>query len=426
MNKQSPSLHTVRLLVLSQALFVCASAIGLTLTGLVGAMLAPSRAMATLPYALVTVATALSTIPVSLLMLRWGRRRVFMLGSLSGAVGGGLAAWAIARNDFPLFCAANLALGLFAASAQYYRFAANEAAPAEYKARAIAWVISGGVLAALLGPTLAAWAREAVPRHSFAGSYLVLLGLALLGTLVLSRLEGAGAPALAVRVNGASSTPLSQLLRRPAFIVAAINSGLAAGMMMFVMTSSPLAVVGCGMPVTTAAAVIQWHLLAMYLPGFFSGRLIARWGVTPILGLGAGLFALGSAVALGGLSPWHFGLALMLNGLAWNFMFVGASTLLTAGFADASPADRARAQAANEFITAAVAASGALLAGVVFNAWGWSAIQWGLLPLLALVVGVTWRFSWPTKSTGDFSACLNSDPFVNTAPRCCRRSRWRR
>jgi MFS family permease len=375
--------------VLSQALFVCASAIGLTLTGLVGAMLAPSRALATLPYALVTVATALSTIPVSLLMLRWGRRRVFMLGSMSGALGGALAAWAIVRNDFLLFCLANLSLGLFAASAQYYRFAANEAAPTEYKARAIAWVISGGVLAALIGPTLAAWAREAVPRHSFAGSYLVLAGLALLGTLVLSCLAGQGQSASAVRVSAVSSTPLRRLLRRPAFLVAASNSALAAGMMMFVMTSSPLAVVGCGLPVSVAAAVIQWHLLAMYMPGFFSGRLIARFGVTPILALGAVLFGFGSAVALAGESPFLFGLALMLNGLAWNFMFVGASTLLTQSFADDSPADRARAQAANEFITAAVAASGSLLAGMVFNAWGWSAIQIGTLPLLALAASAT-------------------------------------
>ncbi|MCV2352699.1 MFS transporter [Paucibacter sp. B2R-40] len=392
MNHQSP-LHTVRLLVLSQALFVCASAIGLTLTGLVGAMLAPSRALATLPYALVTVATALSTIPVSMLMLRWGRRLVFMLGSMSGALGGALAAWAIVRNDFLLFCLANLALGLFAASAQYYRFAANEAAPPEYKARAIAWVISGGVLAALVGPTLAAWAREAVPRHSFAGSYLVLLGLALLGSLVLSRLAGLGEATAAVRASGAaSSTPLSRLLRRPAFLVAAANSALAAGMMMFVMTSSPLAVVGCGLPVTVAASVIQWHLLAMYVPGFFSGRLIARFGVTPILGLGAALFGLGSAVALAGVTPLHFGLALMLNGLAWNFMFVGGSTLLTQSFADDIPADRARVQAANEFITAAVAAGGSLLAGVVFNGWGWPAVQWGVLPLQCLAAAAT--LSW--------------------------------
>ena len=399
--QQSP-LHTVRLLVLSQALFVCASAIGLTLTGLVGAMLAPSRALATLPYALVTVATALSTIPVSLLMLRWGRRKVFMLGALSGALGGALAAWAIVRNDFLLFCLANLALGLFAASGQYYRFAANEAAPTEYKSRAIAWVISGGVLAALVGPTLAAWAREAVPRHSFAGSYLVLLGLALLGTWVLSRLS-LGQSALAVRVKGVSATPLRRLLCRPQFLVAASNSALAAGMMMFVMTSSPLAVVGCGLSVGVAATVIQWHLLAMYVPGFFSGRLIARFGVLPILTLGAVLFGLGSAVALAGATPVFFGLALMLNGLAWNFMFVGASTLLTQSFAADSPADRARAQAANEFITAAVAASGSLLAGVVYNAWGWSAIQIGVWPLLTMAAGAT--FYWTRLSVGPKTAC---------------------
>jgi MFS family permease len=407
MKLQNP-LNTVRLLVVSQALFVCASAIGLTLTGLVGAMLAPSRGLATLPYALVTVATALSTIPASLLILRWGRRTVFMLGSLSGAAGGVLAAWAIVRNDFLLFCVANLALGGFAASAQYYRFAANEAAPADYKACAIAWVISGGVLAALVGPTLAAWAREAVPRHNFAGSYLVLMALALLGALVLSRLAGQSHASATVSTATVQKTPLGLLLRRPTFLVAVTNSALAAGMMMFVMTSSPLAVVSCGLPVAVAASVIQWHLLAMYVPGFFSGRLIARVGVAPVMGLGAVLFGLGSAVGLVGLTPWHFGLALMLNGTAWNFMFVGASTLLTQGFTAESPADRARVQAANEFITAGVAATGALLAGVVFNAWGWSAIQWGLLPLLLLVAGSTWR--WADRGTD--TALAENNPSV--------------
>ncbi|MCV2370786.1 MFS transporter, partial [Paucibacter oligotrophus] len=193
----------------------------------------------------------------------------------------------------------------------------------------------------------------------------------------------------AAAAASASPTPLTLLLRRPQFLVAATNSALAAGMMMFVMTSSPLAVVGCGLSVGVAASVIQWHLLAMYVPGFFSGRLIARWGVGPVLGLGAGLFGLGCAVALAGAAPFNFGLALMLNGAAWNFMFVGGSTLLTQSFAADSPADRARAQAANEFITAAVAAIGSLLAGVVYNAWGWSAIQLGVLPLLGLAAAAT-------------------------------------
>ncbi|MFY7866271.1 MFS transporter [Roseateles sp.] len=399
---KSPNpLFTVRLLVLSQALFVCGSAIGLTLTGLVGAMLAPSRALATLPYALVTLATAFSTIPVSLLMLRWGRRRVFMMGSAAGALGGALAAWAIVRNDFLLFCLANMGLGLFAASAQYYRFAANEAAPAEHKARAIAWVISGGVLAALIGPTLAAWAREAVPRHSFAGSYLVLAGLALLSALVLSRL-GLGQAATPVGAQAADThdkTPLHQLLRRPVFITAAGHSALAAGLMMFVMTSAPLAVLGCGLGVDQAASVIQWHLLAMFAPGFFSGRLIARWGVLRVLWLGAALFGAGSLLALSGLSLPHFGLALMLNGAAWHCMFVGASTLLTQGLAADSPADRARAQAANEFITASVAASCALLAGWVFERYGWATVQAAIWPGLLTAAALAAWFSGRAGST---------------------------
>ncbi len=393
-------LFTVRLLVLSQALFVCASAIGLTLTGLVGAMLAPSRALATLPYALVTLATACSTIPVSLLMLRWGRRRVFMLGSMGGALGGGVAALAIVRNDFLLFCAANLGLGLFAACAQYYRFAANEAAPAQHKARAIAWVISGGVVAALVGPTLAAWAREAVPRHSFAGSYLVLAALAFLSALLLSRLSAAqAASAQPVDASDSTKTPLLQLLRQPVFITAAGHSALAAGLMMLVMTATPLAVLGCGLGVDQAASVIQWHLLAMFAPGFVSGRLIARWGPLRLLWLGAALFGAGSLAALSGLSLPNFGLALMLNGAAWHAMFVGASTLLTQGFAEASPADRARAQAANEFITATVAASGALLAGWVFERYGWDTVQIALWPALLGAAALAAGFSARAGST---------------------------
>ncbi|WIT09739.1 MFS transporter [Paucibacter sediminis] len=374
----------VALLVLCQALFVCASAIGLTLTGLVGSMLAPSRALATLPYALVTVATALSTVPVSLLARRWGRPRVFQLGALAGACGGALASWAIVRNDFLLFCTANLALGAFAASAQFYRFAATEAASATFKAQAIGWVTGGGVLAAVLGPTLAALAREAVPGHSFAGSYLAVVALALLSILVLSRLRGGtAAPVLAA----GAPTPLLQLLHRPAFLVAACGCAVGAASMMFVMTATPLAVVGCGLPVTVAAGVIQWHLMSMYAPGFFSGRLIARWGVTRALWLGSAAMAGGSLVALSGQSAWQFGLALMLNGAGWNFMFVGGSALLAETFAHDSLADRTRAQAANEFLVAAIVAIAAMASGWVFDGWGWGHVNGLIWPLLALAAG---------------------------------------
>jgi MFS family permease len=387
----SPQNRNVALLVACQALYLCASAIGLTLTGLVGAMLAPTRGLATLPFALVTVATAMSTIPVSLAMARRGRKPLFTLGALSGAVGGGLAAWAIAHSSFSWFCVANMFLGIFQACAQYYRFAATESAAAEFKSRAIGMVIGGGVVAAVVGPTLAAWARDALAPHTFAGSYLAVLALSAVSTGVLSRLKLNGA---ASNLATQASTPLLDIARTPHFIAAVSNSALGYAIMIFVMTATPLAVVDCGLSVGVAASVIQWHLLSMFAPGFFTGRLIARWGVTPVLLLGSALFALGSMVALTGVSLFHFGCALALNGLAWNFMFVGGTTLLTQGFADASAADRARAQAANEFITFAVVAVGSLLAGVVFNSKGWSTVNWLVLPFVVLAVCSTlWLWS---------------------------------
>lgn len=376
----------VWLLVLCQALYVCASAIGLTLTGLVGLNLAPSQALATLPFALVTVATACSTIPVSLAMARWGRKPLFLLGALAGGVGGGLAAWAIVRGSFTLFCLAMLFQGLFQASAQYYRFAATEAAAADFKARAIGLVIGGGVLAAVLGPTLAAWARDALGAHTFAGSYLAVLGLALLSSLVLVRLQMAAPPALPA---GQAATPWRRIVSRPAFVVAVANSAVAYAVMMFVMTATPLAVLGCGLSVGAAATVIQWHLFAMFAPGFFSGKLVARWGVQRVLLLGAALFGLAALPALLGLTQLHFGIALALNGLAWNLMFVGGTSLLAQGFAADSAVDRARAQAAGEFITFAAVAGASLAAGALYASQGWAAVNLLVLPLLALAVGAT-------------------------------------
>lgn len=373
-------------LVACQALYVCASSIGLTLTGLVGAMLAPTRSLATLPFALVTVATALSTIPVSLCMARWGRKPVFAAGALAGALGGGLAAYAIIDGSFAWFCAANMLLGLYQACAQYYRFAAIESAHADYKSRAVGMVIGGGIVAAIVGPTLAAWARDALAPHTFAGSYLAVVGLAGASAYLLSRLS---LTQVAPRQDATSSTPLLALARNPSFIAAVSNSALGYAIMIFVMTATPLAVLGCGLSVGAAASVIQWHLLSMFAPGLFTGRLIARWGVAPALLLGAGLFAAGSAVALSGLSLGHFAVALILNGLAWNLMFVGGTTLLAEGFADAPAADRARAQAANEFITFAAVAICSLFAGVLFDSGGWSRVNWVVLPFLGLAAGST-------------------------------------
>lgn len=378
--------RSVALLVVCQALYLCASAIGLTLTGLVGAMLAPSHSLATLPFALVTVATASSTISISLAMARWGRKPLFLLGTLAGVMGGLIAALAIVQSSFLWFCIANLFLGVFQACAQYYRFAASEAASVDYRPKATSLVIAGGVVAALAGPTLAAWARDAVAPHTFAGSYLSVVALCVASAFVLARLK---LPAMSSGPAQTNSLPLRALVRNPTFVAAVSNSTMGYATMMFVMTATPLAVLGCGLSVGDAASVIQWHLLAMFAPGFFTGRLIERWGVYPLLLAGGALYALGGVVALSGTSLPQFGVALALYGLAWNFSFVGGTNLLMQGFANRSPAERARAQAANEFLTFAAVAIGSLLAGVLFNASGWKVVNGLVFPLAATMVSVT-------------------------------------
>ncbi|WP_261803312.1 MFS transporter [Variovorax sp. PAMC26660] len=339
----------------------------------------------------------MSTIPVSLAMARWGRKPLFASGAAFGALGGGLATWAIVQGNFPLFCAANMLLGLYQACAQYYRFAATESAADHFKSQAISIVIGGGVVAAVAGPTLAAWARDALAPHTFAGSYLVVLGLAMTSVAVLSGLKF-------TQIASASSSDLSvsflSTARNPRFVVAVSNSALGYAVMIFVMTATPLAVVSCGFSVGEAASVIQWHLLSMFVPSFFTGKLIARWGVIKILLTGAVLFAIGSVAALAGTALLHFRLALALNGLAWNFMFVGGTTLLAQRFSSAPAAIRARAQAANEFITFAAVAIGSLLAGALFDNKGWEAVNWVILPFVAVAFGSTlWLWAVERKTS---------------------------
>lgn len=385
----APENRNITLLAACSALYTCASAIGLTLTALVGAMLASTRSLATLPYALVIVATASSTVPASICMARFGRKPIFMLGAAAGAIGGGLSASAIVQGSFERFCVASVFLGMFQACAQYYRFAATESASPATKPRAVAMVISGGVVAAVVGPTLATWAQNVLPPHTFAGSYAIVVVLAVASVLVLAFLESA--PTTAVGTT-AQAMPLATIVRRPAFVVGVASSALGYAVMVFIMTATPLAMLGCGLEVGDAASVIQWHLLSMFAPGFFTGRLIQRFGSNRMLLFGVGALVAASLIACSGESFAHFAIALALNGLGWNFLYVGGTTLLTSGFDNASAADRARAQAASEFITFAAVAIATLLAGVVFEGQGWTAVNWAVLPFAVVTAGfILWR-----------------------------------
>ena len=270
----------VLILGVAQALYLSAVSVIFTFSGLVGAALAPSPSLATLPVALITVVTALTTIPASLLMARIGRRAGFQIGAFAGAAGAGLAAWGIASGDFVLFCLGNALMGVFQASAMYYRFAAADLAAPDFRSRAVSWVLAGGVAAALIGPEIAARTRSLASAADYMGAYIAAALLALLSILLLAALR---APPPVVETQGdGRGRSLLVIMRQPVFIVAALNAAVAYVVMSFVMSASPLAVVAAGYGVDAAAGVTRWHLIGMFAPSLVTGGLIARFGVRRI------------------------------------------------------------------------------------------------------------------------------------------------
>ena len=372
-----------------QALFTGAISIDLTLTGLTGYQLAPNKALATLPFAMITVAGAAVTLFASLLMARIGRRGGFLLGAASCLVGGAISFWAVLNAHFWGFCLGTAFVGVFQAFAQYYRLAAADSVPAEAKSRAISIVLAGGVLAAVLGPALAAWSKDLVPTALFSGSYLMVAVLGLASMLVLMLYRNlADAPAVA----GAAPTPprpLALILRTPIFIASAANSMVGSVVMLFVMTAAPLAAVACGHRIDDGANIIQWHLIGMFAPSFVTGTLIKRCGLPAVLFAGMALNVVCVIAAVSSTSLPAFYLALFCLGIGWNFMFTGGTTLLTLA---CQPSERARTQGVSELMRTAAAALASLGAGSVLDFYGWNIVNLAILPLLALTAVLT--FWW--------------------------------
>ena len=378
----------VLILGVAQALYLSAVSVIFTFSGLVGAALAPSPSLATLPVALITVVTALTTIPASLLMARIGRRAGFQIGAFAGAAGAGLAVWGIAGGDFVLFCLGNALMGVFQASAMYYRFAAADLAAPAFRSRAVSWVLAGGVAAALIGPEIAARTRTLAPAADYMGAYIATALLALLSILLLAALR---APPPVVEAQGdGRGRPLLVIMRQPVFIVAALNAAVAYVVMSFVMSASPLAVVAAGYGVDAAAGVTRWHLIGMFAPSLVTGGLIARFGVRRILVAGVALLGASLALALSSAALPAFQGALLLLGIGWNFLFIGGTTLLTEAYA---PAERARTQAANEFLVFGTTALATLAAGAVQTGQGWATVNIVALPALLLAGLATVWFS---------------------------------
>lgn len=391
--------HNARVLALCQALFVSAMSINLTLTGLVGYTLADNKAYATLPFSLITVAAALTTIFASLWMQRIGRRRGFAAGALVCAIGGVVSIWAILQHDFALFCIGTACIGVFQAFAQYYRLAAADGVSLERKSKAISTVMTGGVIAAVLGPLAAQWSRGALPGNAFAGAYALVTVLGLLSVLLLlSQYKDLQAATSVPQPSPAASgaRPLRAILRQPVFIAALANNMIAYAVMMFIMTATPLAMIACNYGVNDSAGVMQWHLVGMYAPSFVAGWLIQRYGVTAVLLAGTSLCGVCVVLANMAAALPNFYAALLCLGIGWNFMFVGGTTLLARSY---RPAEQGKVQASSEFSTFAVTALASLCAGQLLTRFGWAWMNAAVLPLLLLAAVATLTWAWLERRT---------------------------
>ncbi|WP_025135749.1 MFS transporter [Achromobacter sp. DH1f] len=391
-SRSTPGQRNARLLAVCQGLFIAAISIDLTLTALTGHMLAPNKALSTLPFALITVAGAVVTWFASLLMQRIGRRNGFTLGALAGAAGGGISVWAVFHSDFWAFCAGTALVGVFQAFAQYYRLAAADAVEPAAKTRAISVVMAGGVIAAIAGPALANGSRDLFAPVTFAGAYLMVALLALLSAALLwAFYRDIDAPVHAGDTQaGLPARPLREVARQPIFVAALANNVVGSVSMMFIMTAAPLAAVACSHTISDGAGIMQWHLVGMYAPALFAGALIQRFGLARILWAGMLLNVASALIAMGSPSLPAFYAALFCLGVGWNFMFVGGTTLLAQSY---RPAERARAQGAAEMARYAATALATLAAGPALDTFGWEALNAAMLPVVLAAGLMTWYWA---------------------------------
>ena len=381
------SYRDVFLLACCQALLLTNAAGLITMNGLVGYALADTKAFATLGVTAYVLGSALSTMPASLWMARVGRRTGFMAGALINIGGCALAAFAIGRRSFVLYCVATAVIGIYNAFGLQYRFAAAEVAAPADKARAISLVLAGGVVGGFVGPESVRRAVDLFPT-AFVGGFAVLAAYAVIALAVQSCVH---VPPPTIEERSGGGRPLREIVRQPIFIVAALAGAVGYGLMNLLMTATPIAMSFCGHPFGATALVIEWHVVGMYAPGFFTGSLIRRFGVLNVILAGILLVAACVAVALNGNTVAHFLAALALVGVGWNFMYTGGTTLLTEAYA---PAEKARTQGANDFIVFATMALSSLASGALVSAAGWETMNRAVLPFLAMIAVVVLWHAW--------------------------------
>ena len=379
------------LLTLCQGLFLTNNVTFIAINGLVGLALAPLGWMATLPVMGYVVGGALSTALVARTQARFGRKASFQLGLVVALLSALLCAYAALTRQFWLLCFATVVAGYYNANAQLYRFAAAELSTPQWREKAVSLVMAGGLIGAVAGPNLASATRNvlAVP---FAGAYIALAGVALLAMGLMAFVHF---PALPAAQKSQGGRPLAEIVRQPVFIVAAAAGALGYGVMNLLMAATPIAMQQCGLPFSDAALVLEWHVIGMFAPGFFTGHLIKRFGALPVMGVGVMLNGVCIAIALSGVDLMQFLVALFALGVGWNFLFTGSTTLALSAY---RPDERDKAQGALNFCVFATLALSSLASGVLVTTQGWTLLNVGsVTPVLVTGLLLVWLARHPQR-----------------------------
>ncbi|WP_261904183.1 MFS transporter [Vibrio fortis] len=374
--------RNVWILSLCQALLMTGNILLISVIGLIGKQIAPSQSMITLPVALQFLGLMAATIPASLISGKLGRKRGFSIGNLVGISGASLATFALSTQHFYLFCFATFLLGIGIGFGTLYRFAAIEVCSEEARHRAISISMAGGVLAAVLGPNLAVMSQQWSQDGLYIGAFASLIGLNVLALVILQTVQF---PKFSLANQHVKTDSVRTMIKAPNFVGAVFAAMVAYAVMNILMTATPLAMIGCGFDFTKAAGVIEWHVLGMFVPAFFTGGLIERFGAKRMILAGAVLFLLCIAINIHGESIWHFRAALVLLGIGWNFMFIAATGLFSQSY---QSKNKSKAQALNEFVVFSCVSITALLSGWLESTVGWQMLNIYVLPFVLLVIMV--------------------------------------
>ncbi len=386
----------IALLAAAQALLLTNGIMLVSINGLLGLQLAADKRLATLPITTYVIGATLATLPAAFFMKRHGRRAGFMLGAGIGMLGAAISAFAVGIGSFWLLCLGTVFAGIYNAFGQQYRFAAADAAPPDWKSRAISLTLTGGILGGVIGPEVGKLTRTLL-EPTYLASYGALICFAALSMLIASRLT---IPPLTSAEQNAVGRPLHQIARQPAFIVAVLAAACGYGVMNLLMTATPLAMDICGLPFADTAFILQWHVIGMFAPSFFTGGLIKRFGVLNILITGAALMFLCIGIALSGVTLMHFWWALVLLGVGWNFLFIGGTTLLTETY---RPEEKAKVQGSNDFMVLGVQGITSLSAGVLVTGDGWTSLNAYAIPVVAMTTlasALLWLYRRSARGRG--------------------------